>query len=277
MHGGDDPLHASAGRTALAERVRTPAVAWGIHLFTGTGIVFGLLGLLGVLDGNPRAALLWLMVAQVVDGLDGPMARACSVKLLVPRVDGNTMDLVIDYVTCVLAPAMFLHQFGLLPPRLSLVGTGLILVSSLYAFSRTDLMTPDHYFNGFPAMWNLVVNMMWVLGTRHSVNLVVVLVLVALTFAPVQFPHPVRVRSGRNLTLPITVVWLGTMAYFTALESTPRWGEAVQFLCVGWYGWLVVERTWHGPQAEARPLTAARRRATPRRTGRRRRARAARV
>ena len=246
--GGENPLNAGGGRTALADRVRTPAVAWGIHLFTGTGIVFGLLGLLGVLDGSPRGALLWLMVAMVVDGLDGPMARACSVKLLVPRVDGNTMDLVIDYVTCVLAPAVFVHQFGLLPHRISLVGTGLILVSSLYAFSRTDLMTEDHFFNGFPAMWNLAVNVMWILNTRKSVNLIVVGVLVVLTFAPIQFPHPIRVRMNRTITLPVTIVWLGTMAYFTAVESTPRWGEIVQILCVGWYGWLVIERTWRGPE-----------------------------
>lgn len=266
IDGGSGPLTQNSGRAALAERVRTPAVAWSIHLFTGTGIVFGLLGLLGVLDESPRAALLWLMVAQVVDGLDGPMARACSVKLLVPRVDGNTMDLVIDYVTCVLAPAVFVHQFGLLPHRLSLLGTGLILVSSLYAFSRTDLMTVDHYFNGFPAMWNLAVNVMWVLNTRRSVNLIVVLVLVVLTFAPVQFPHPVRVRGNRSFTIPITVVWLGTMAYFTAIDvghgpgpagpegSTPRWGEAIQIICVLWYAWLVIERTVKGPQPDPDPL-----------------------
>jgi phosphatidylcholine synthase len=259
MDRGNDPFPGVGGRTALAERVRTPAVAWGIHLFTGTGIVFGLLGLLGVLDESPRAALLWLMVAQVVDGLDGPMARACSVKLLVPRVDGNTMDLVIDYVTCVLAPAVFVHQFGLLPHRFSLVGTGLILVSSLYAFSRTDLMTEDHFFNGFPAMWNLAVNVMWVLNTRRSVNLVVVVVLVVLTFMPVQFPHPVRVRGQRGITLPVTIVWLGTMAYFTAIESTPRWGEVVQILCVAWYGWLVIERTVRGPQPDTHrvPISVA--------------------
>ena len=50
MDRGNDPFPGAGGRTALAERVRIPAVAWGIHLFTGTGIVFGLLGLLGVLD-----------------------------------------------------------------------------------------------------------------------------------------------------------------------------------------------------------------------------------
>lgn len=250
IDGGNGPFSHGGGRAALSERVRTPAVAWSIHLFTGTGIVFGLLGLLGVLDESPRAALLWLMVAQVVDGLDGPMARACAVKLLVPKVDGNTMDLVIDYVTCVLAPAVFIHQFHLLPRNLSLFGTGLILVSSLYAFSRTDLMTVDHYFNGFPAMWNLAVNVMWVLNTRRTVNLVVVIALVVLTFAPVQFPHPLRVRVNRSVTIPITVVWLGTMAYFTAIESTPHWGEVVQLLCVGWYGWLVIERTRRGPRLE---------------------------
>lgn len=254
--GGDDPL-SRGGRTALVDRARTPAVAWSVHLFTGTGILFGLLGLLSVIDGSPRAALLWLMVAVVIDGLDGPMARACSVKLLVPRVDGNTMDLVIDYVTCVLAPAVFMHQFGLLPPRASLAATGLVLVCSLYTFSRTDLMTDDHYFNGFPAMWNLAINVMWVLGTSQVVNLAAILVLVVLTFAPVQFPHPIRVRGGRSLTLPVTVAWLGTMAWFTAAGSTPVWGEVVQVAGVVWYGLLVLDRTLRGPATERVPLTAA--------------------
>ena len=55
------------------------------------------------------------MVAMIIDGLDGPLARKFDVSTHVPRIDGNVMDLIIDYVTCVVAPAFFMHEFGLLP------------------------------------------------------------------------------------------------------------------------------------------------------------------
>jgi len=242
----------------ISERVRTPAVAWAIHLFTASGVLFGLLGLLAVLDGSPRAALLWLIVAIVVDGVDGPMARAAAVNLHVPTVDGNILDLVIDYVTCVVAPAVFVHQFDLLPRWFSLPGTGLIMLTSLYVFSRSDLMTKDHYFNGFPAMWNLVVNSMFVLQIRPVINVVVIVSLCLLTFMPVKFAHPIRVCKSRFITVPITVGWLGSMAYLTATyPKLPLWGESLQWLGIGYVFWLAIERTFFRREADVEASVVA--------------------
>jgi phosphatidylcholine synthase len=237
--------------------MQTPTVAWIIHLFTGTGILFGLGGLLAVVDGSPRGALMWLMVAQVVDGLDGPMARACSVKLVLPRVDGNVLDLVIDYVTCVAAPALFMHVFHLLPRWSSLTVTGMVMLTSLYCFARLDLMTDDHFFRGFPAMWNLAVNVMFVLRSRPAFNLVAVLVLIAMIFAPVYVPHPIRVRAHRGITLAVVTVWLGAMVAFTWLHpDVPLWADAVMIAGVVYLAALSLERTLLGPatgRAAVRP------------------------
>ncbi len=213
----------------VGERSPRCSVAWGVHAFTGTGILCGLLGLISVLDHSPRAALLWLTLAMVIDGLDGPMARKWAVEQLVPKVDGHTLDLVIDYVTCVLAPAIFMHEFNLLPEGwVSLWATGLILLTSLYGFSRTDLMTDDNYFRGFPAMWNVVATCMFVLQSRPNVNLVITLVLAALTVSSVKFAHPLRVRDLRRLTIAVTVVWLAAMVYATII--TPRVEVWAQYL-----------------------------------------------
>lgn len=39
------------------------------------------------------------MVAKVIDGIDGPVARYVNVKKYTPVIDGNALDLVVDYVT----------------------------------------------------------------------------------------------------------------------------------------------------------------------------------
>jgi phosphatidylcholine synthase len=210
-------------------------MAWAIHIFTSTGILAGFLGLLSVLDDSPRAALTWLLVAMVIDGLDGPIARHYDIARVIPHIDGNSLDLMIDYVCCVVAPAVFLHRFDMLPNShsVSLICVGLILISSLYVMSNKEIQTEDRYFNGFPAMWNLVVNVLFVLQGRKWINVIVVLALVLFTFVPVKFIHPIRVRDFRHITVPILVVWLAAMLYVTWILDERTAGCAEHCLGTG--------------------------------------------
>ena len=194
---------------------KAPRVAWAIHIFTASGIIAAFLSLLHALDNSPRASLLWMMLAMIIDGLDGPIARKFEVATVLPSIDGHVMDLVIDYVACVVAPAFFIHQFALLPHWFDFAGIGLILLTSLYLFSNTNIQTEDNYFNGFPAMWNLVVNVMFVLQSRQQVNVIIVIALCVFTIVPIKFIHPIRVRDYRKITVPILVVWLLAMTYLT--------------------------------------------------------------
>ena len=248
-------------------------MAWAIHVFTSTGVVAGFMGLLSVIDGSPRAALIWMMVAVIIDGLDGPIARRYDVGKAVPSIDGNTLDLVIDYVTCVVAPALFIHQFGLLPKEynISLIATGLILVSSLYCFANTNLMTDDHYFNGFPAMWNLVVTVMFVLQARPWVNVAIVAVFVVLTFIPVQFIHPIRTRDFRRITVPVLTIWMAALLYLSwILEARTRevgctsnclspGAELAQIVVYVGSFWILGVGAWrtvHGPAQQTRAVAS---------------------
>lgn len=219
-------------------------LAWGIHLLTASGALCGLFGLLSVLDGRSRAALLWLMLALVIDGIDGPVARKVDVRLHVPDLDGNILDLVIDYLTCVVAPAVFLDRFGMLPHGWSLVGAGFVMLTALYCFARLDQMTEDHFFNGFPAMWSLVVNLLWVLKTPKAVNLVVVLLLSVLTLTDIKVPHLVRVRQFRVLTLTVVITWLIVMTILTiSYPATSPLGSTVLVLGAAYLVALSVLRT----------------------------------
>ena len=199
---------------------RAPRVAWAVHIFTMSGIIAAFLSLKHALDDSPRASLLWMMVAMVIDGLDGPIARKFEVATVLPSIDGHIMDLVIDYVACVVAPAFFMHTYGQLPRSLDPWGIALILLTSLWLFANTNIQSDDNYFNGFPAMWNLVVTIMFVLQSRPVVNVIIVIALCLATVVPIKFIHPIRVRDFRKVTVPILVVWLAAMVYLIVVVDT---------------------------------------------------------
>lgn len=187
-----------------------------IHALTVSGIVVGMLALLAVVDDAPRAAVLWLVLAQVIDGIDGPLARRFDISTVIPRYDGHILDIVIDYVTCVLVPVTFVWQFDLVPHN---AAGGLIiafvLTSSAMWFSRTDMQTDDNWFRGFPAGWNLVVPTLWLLDASFEVTAVVLLALSVLSVSDVEFAHPMQVVRHRPVSVAAMVVWLGAIVGLT--------------------------------------------------------------
>jgi phosphatidylcholine synthase len=185
-----------------------PAVfAWLVHMFTASGAILALLALLAVEQGAWRLALLWLFVAVVVDGIDGTFARWARVKEKAGRIDGDTLDLVIDYLTYVFVPMLFLWRSGLIPETLAPWLAAGIQFSSLYLFARRDMKTPDNYFRGFPALWNVVAFYLFALGTVPTMGAIVVLFLIVATFAPVHFIHPFRVIDYGRVPPILALAW----------------------------------------------------------------------
>jgi phosphatidylcholine synthase len=200
------------------------AFAWLVHMFTASGAVLALLALNAIEQEQWRLALLWLFVAIVVDGIDGTFARWARTKEQVARIDGDTLDLVVDYLTYVFVPTIFIWRAGLVPEQLALPLAAAIQFSALYLFARTDMKTSDNYFRGFPALWNLVAFYLFVLQAGETAGAVVVAAMVALTFAPVHFVHPFRVRDyGRWLPL-LATVW----AAATCALLWTGWGEGTR-------------------------------------------------
>jgi phosphatidylcholine synthase len=201
-----------------------PLGAWAVHLFTASGIVLALLALEAVIGERPREALLWLSAALLVDGVDGTFARAARVKDRLPRIDGGALDLIIDYTTYVLIPALMIWRLDVLPELLALPLAAAVLVSSLYVFVRRDMKTDDGYFRGFPALWNIVAFYFVVAPPSPGWAAAVVATLIVLTFAPVHAVHPFRVRDYGEW-LPLTAA-VGAGA--TVALLLPAWGEAVR-------------------------------------------------
>jgi phosphatidylcholine synthase len=200
------------------------ASAWAVHAFTATGAVLAFLALMAILEANWPLALVWLLAALAVDGIDGSLARWARVKEGAPRIDGAALDLIIDYLNYVFVPAVLIWRAGLVPGTLAPALIAAILVSALYNFTRLDMKTPDNYFRGFPALWNLVAFYLFVTRPSPEWAALAIALLAALTFAPVHFVHPFRVRDyGRWLPL-LACLW----AAATAALLWPGWSEGAR-------------------------------------------------
>jgi phosphatidylcholine synthase len=196
------------------------AAAWLVHLFTASGVVIAFLALEATWRGDWRLALLWLLAALAVDGVDGTLARWARVKDHVPRIDGEAFDLIVDYLNYVFVPAVFISSAGLVPRALALPLAAAILLSSVYVFVRRDMKTHDNYFRGFPALWNVVALYLFVAQPGTAAGAAVVTILSILSFAPIRFVHPFRVLDFQPWLQIAAIAW----AIATLALLWPGWG-----------------------------------------------------
>ncbi|CAN2176791.1 MAG: hypothetical protein F2764_03425 [Actinobacteria bacterium] len=199
---------------ATSEKISKRA-GYALHVMTASGAVAGLLALQAVIDDNIRGALIWLVICQVLDGLDGPIARKIDVVIHAPRVDGFILDLIVDYLTCVVVPVALLIRLQLLPQEFQTLIAGLILLMSALWFARTDIETEDHWFNGFPAVWNLAIPTYLVLDLSQNTVAIVTLILCFSQLTMIKFPHIVRVKAFRFITLPFGVLYIANLFYLS--------------------------------------------------------------
>ncbi len=221
------------------------AGAFSVHIFTALGAALGFAALLAAVDRR-WTLMFWLLgLALLVDGVDGAMARKLQVAERLPRWSGDVLDLVIDFITYVLVPAYAITASGMLPEALAVpAGIAIVMTSALY-FADRDMKTADHYFRGFPALWNVAAFYLFVLALPPWLAAAVVVALAVLTFVPFKFVHPFRVKRLRTITIAALALWCVLMAaalvydlkpgpwvagglvvlagYFIALGLTDRW------------------------------------------------------
>ncbi|MTH97146.1 CDP-alcohol phosphatidyltransferase family protein [Roseibium sp. RKSG952] len=193
------------------KEAREPAL-FLIHLLTASGAPIALIALLAGARGAWGEMFAWLGLALVVDGIDGPLARKYKVAERLPRWSGASLDFVIDYATYVFLPAFALSGSDMLPQPWNWICGGLVVFTGALYFADNGMKTPDGSFKGFPAGWNMVVFGLMALSPSVTFTIVFVLLCCVLTFLPIRFVHPVRVKRWRPLTLAVTFVWLGAAA-----------------------------------------------------------------
>jgi len=181
--------------------------AWLVHLYTASGALAAFFGTLAVFDADYREALLWMAAATAVDATDGLLARKARVRERLPAFDGARLDDVVDYLTFVFLPVLFLYESGALPDGWGGGIASVVLLSSAYGFAADDAKTTDHFFTGFPSYWNIVALYLHVAALPPAWNAMILLALSALVFWRIGYVYPSRTPTLQALTIGLGVCW----------------------------------------------------------------------
>jgi CDP-diacylglycerol--serine O-phosphatidyltransferase len=115
--------------------------------FTLTNLFFGFFSIIETLHGHYRAAALWIMVAAILDALDGILARSTRTQ----SDFGLQLDSLADAVSFGCGAALLLYSWGLRPARTSgIFFSFLFLAAGVLRLARYNIRSksqPDrrHY------------------------------------------------------------------------------------------------------------------------------------
>lgn len=210
-------------------------LAFSVHIFTALGAGLGLLALIAAVRDEWALMFLWLGLALVVDGIDGTFARALNVADRLPRWSGDTLDLVVDFTTYVFVPAYAIVASGLMPMSLGIPAGFAIVMSAAIYFADGNMKSADNHFVGFPGVWNLVAFYLLLIRPGAFATAAAIAVLTALTFAPVRFVHPFRVKRLRAVTVSLLILWAALALAAVLQDMAPGPWIVAGLIAVGLY------------------------------------------
>jgi phosphatidylcholine synthase len=183
--------------------VNPRVLAWGVHLFTGLGLIAAAGVAALIVQRNAEGAFALMLVATLIDALDGTLARAARVSKVLPEFDGRRLDDIIDFQTYTSLPLLLMWRFEIVG------GPWLLfpLLASAYGFCRKQAKTDDGYFLGFPSYWNIVAFYCYFLDVSAPVAAALVTILAFLTFVPTRYLYPSQSGRLNRITVILAVPW----------------------------------------------------------------------
>jgi len=191
----------------MSGRKGPPYTAWLVHLYTASSAVIAFLATRAIFEYRFRDAFFWLAATIVIDASDGVLARAADVKRRLPWFNGAKLDDIVDYLTYVFVPTVFVWRSVLVPDMWTVPVASAVLLSSAYGFNQDAAKTSDHFFTGFPSYWNIVVFYLFAMHRSQMFNAAVLLAFSVLVFVPIRYVYPSRTPHWRTVTVGLGIVW----------------------------------------------------------------------
>lgn len=195
--------------------------AYGVHVLTAVGAALGLYSIILIYDGLYQDALWILALAVFIDSIDGTLARKFRTKTEAPKIDGDLMDNIIDFITWTVAPLFWVYATMNIPIPILLI----CAIGSVLAFSNKESKTEDQFFLGFPSYWNIVVFYLYLLELPTSFSSAILLVFALGTVIPVKFIYPTRTPYMKQAT-----IILGTIFFLQLILLLYLFNESPVFL-----------------------------------------------
>ena len=229
----------AAGSGASPVRI---VLAYGVHLFTASGALAGLLAVAEATRGDLRSASLWMLAAMAIDSVDGTLARAVEVRRVLPGIDGRRLDDVVDFFNYVLVPVVFLVAGGYLVHPAWAV---LPVLASAYGFSQDEAKTDDGFFLGFPSYWNVIAMFAWLLEVSAATCTAFVALFAVLVFVPFKYVYPSYLRRLKRTTAVLTALAAAVTVYAI---FDPERGRALYlpWIALGYVAYYFVLSFWLG-------------------------------
>jgi len=168
--------------------------AYLVHLLTASGVIPAALAAHELTQGDcdPRLVFVYLLLATLIDAIDGPLARRFHVKKHAASIDGRVIDDLLDYLTFAFLPLMLIWRMQWMPTSYGFTVV-FAMVASLLGFAHREAKDEARgVFRGFPSYWNLFAIYAGVFSTQISpwLTAVTLWTLSVLTIAPVWLLYP---------------------------------------------------------------------------------------
>jgi len=172
-------------------------------LFTLLNVAFGFLALLAAgrcSQSAPQAAVVFILLAAMADGLDGFLARRVGCGPL-----GASLDSLADLVSFGAAPAFLALQTFAPSPQALLAGIFYLLCGTLRLARFNTSHKSDQFFEGLPIPAAGIALSASVLLERSALTLLIMLLLALLMVSSISYP---KIRDTRAVSL-LGLVLLG--------------------------------------------------------------------
>jgi phosphatidylcholine synthase len=190
-----------------------------VHIYTASTLIFVALGIQWILSGQFRLALIAMIITILIDATDGMLARHFRVKETAAGVDGALLDNIVDFLSYVLLPMLFMIQAKMLIEPL-VVWLSLVMFASAFGFSKTTAKLADKgFFEGFPSYWNILVFYLYLFQTPAAFNTGLLAFLACLVFVPLRFLYISRLKRWRTLHFSLGALWGGLCLISLTLEA----------------------------------------------------------
>lgn len=220
--------------------------AWTVHFYTSCGGVCAFFALLAINRAEWDQSMAWLLVCLFIDGSDGFFARRWNVRKVLPFMDGEQIDHVIDFVTYAFIPTYFIYASNLVPPSLALATSTYVLLISAFYYGKKGMVSDQNHFNGFPVLWNLVVfYLFFVFEFGPWFNLGLIIVFGILHFLPIKVSYPSH--NLKRSKLPFVLSFIMIAVLLTILYIYPVRHPILTWTAIGAFGYFIylsIKYTW---------------------------------